>query len=391
MTGFILSPTTPLGGLLDGRRDRRCSRVPRKAGARDDLLDAVESAIEDHVESGMNIGIASTSIGAMAMDKLYRLLGTGKLVDVTLALPSKRMSNRAAELELPQIDPNSFADLDLSIIHAAEFDDELNFVAQSTGASILRPRLVATRSKSLIIVANERDERARIGSKICVEISDLGAKHTLRRLMQLPAIIGLSPVVSFRTKDSVPIRTLDGNRVAEFTMSPNKPMYSPFIVSEQISSVDGVMAHDLFTAKAHKGVIGADDVILERYPTVYMHKVEEAKLSNDQILERLANRGEWKLVASTVLESDYFMKTRQSASHFVQRLLRMATIMDVHVDVELVDRKAQLRVHSECLRSRELNFVDEIQRLATEILASGPDDMTFAYSNTFRRDPNPES
>mmetsp|Transcript_19268 Transcript_19268/g.77149 ORF Transcript_19268/g.77149 Transcript_19268/m.77149 type:complete len:152 (+) Transcript_19268:889-1344(+) len=151
------------------------------------------------------------------------------------------------------------------------------------------------------------------------------------------------------------------------------------------------MAHDLFTAKAHKGIIGANDVILERYPTVYMHKVEEAKLSNDQILERLANRGDWKLVESTVLENDYYMQTRQSASHFVQRLMRMATIMDVAVDVELVDKKTTLRVRSEGLRSRELNFVDEIQRLATEVLASAQDDMTIAYSNIFRRDPNPES
>lgn len=218
---------------------QRCRRMrcAVKKDTSDDLLDAVDSVFEDHVVSGMSIGVASPALGHMVMDKLYRMLGTRKLMDVRLMVPFKSMQRRAKDLELPLVSEKAVGQLDVTFIQAAEFDDELNFIPKGPLASILRSRLVTARARSVIVVATEDCERAMIGSKFSVEVSDLAPHFTLSQILRLPSLRRASATGAFRSHEGLPIRTLDGNRIADVVTSSIRNIKSLETLLEEVRAL----------------------------------------------------------------------------------------------------------------------------------------------------------
>lgn len=86
----------------------------------------------------------------------------------------------------------------------------------------------------------------------------------------------------------------------------------------QLATVEGLVAHSLFIRQADKGVIGAADAIIEKYPTVHMHRVDDSRVSEAELKERVASYDGWTVSTFVPLELPH--------SHFGLRCLTAAAV-----------------------------------------------------------------
>lgn len=179
---------------------------------------AAFKAVEDHFDSGMShVGIGSGSTIQYGVDAIRAHLEAHppKPGHHIRFVPTGSQSKKVIEgASLTAVTFDSLAQdtvLDVAFDGADEVDSELNCI-KGGGACLFQEKLVATRARKFVCIADYRKDQARLLSEwksIPIEVVPLAQARVLRELKALGAI---EPKVRFTgsSTDASPIRTDQG-------------------------------------------------------------------------------------------------------------------------------------------------------------------------------------
>ena len=218
---------------------------------------AAEAAAQ-HVESGTVIGLGTGSTAKHVIQIIGAYLSTGRLTDIQGVPTSNQTSADAKEVGIPLTTLDDHPELTLSIDGADLIDGYLNAV-KGGGGALLREKIVASASKTYILIADERKivEKLGTGFPLPLEILPFSAAPAAYRVERLGASVVL------RRGKLGPVRTDNGNFILDADFGP---MDDPAGLERELKSIPGVLETGLFLGYADLAYVGTPDGVrkLER-------------------------------------------------------------------------------------------------------------------------------
>jgi ribose 5-phosphate isomerase A len=130
---------------------------------------AGETAVEMAVKPEMVIGLGTGSTAVHAVRKVGQLWEAGKLPGIVGIPTSEQTAHDAAAFGIPLGTLADYPLVDVLIDGADEIDPDLNLI-KGLGGALLREKIVATASKRMIIVADDRKKVAQLGTRAPVPV-----------------------------------------------------------------------------------------------------------------------------------------------------------------------------------------------------------------------------
>ena len=162
--------------------------------SQDELKTVGYKSVDDHVESGMVVGLGTGSTAYFAVERLGQKLKSGELKDIVAIPTSERTREQAESLGIPLCTLNEKSKLDVAIDGADEVDPDLALV-KGGGGALLREKMVEVMAKKFVVIVDE--------SKLCkglgpgfplpVEITPFCHEHTARTIAELPSLVVVKP------------------------------------------------------------------------------------------------------------------------------------------------------------------------------------------------------
>jgi ribose 5-phosphate isomerase A len=214
------------------------------------------------VEDGMAVGLGSGSTSALVIDEIGRRVRGGlHIVGIATSIQSHR---QAESLGIPLTDFARQAQLDLTIDGADEVQRGTLALIKGHGGALLREKIVAMASRSMLVAVDPRKIVDQLGSifTVPVEIVPFGWETTQRRLRDQGFVSDLR-----MNEDGTPYIT-DGQhyilhcKLIESGLTPDQ-------AADAFKRTTGVVEHGLFLGIANRVVIGNADGLdfLERTQT----------------------------------------------------------------------------------------------------------------------------
>lgn len=235
--------------------------------SQDDLKKMVGyKAVDDHVKSGMVVGLGTGSTAAFAVERVGQKVKSGELKDIICIPTSVRTKEQAESLGIPLCTLNEKSHIDVSIDGADEVDPDWNLV-KGGGGALLREKMVEIVSDKFICIVDE--------SKLCkglgpgfplpVEITPFCHEHTMRVVAALPAIaphlkeavlrMG-SSATNKRDGDNIAV-TDNGNYIVDLHFK--EVLKDSPAAAAQLKSTVGVVDHGLFINMATEVIVAGKD------------------------------------------------------------------------------------------------------------------------------------
>jgi len=224
-------------------------------------------AVDDHVRSGMKVGLGTGSTAYFAVERVGQKLASGELKDIVAVPTSIRTKEQAEQLGIPLATLDTHPSLDVAIDGADAVEPGLDLIKGGGGAHLREKMVEAVAAKFVVIVDD---------SKLCdglgpsfplpVEITPFCHLHTIRLIGALPALAGCKPQLRLGSSSNnkvdgdKPAVTDNGNYVVDVFF--DAPIADPKAAAAQLKSTIGVLEHGLFcgmtteviVASASKGV-----------------------------------------------------------------------------------------------------------------------------------------
>jgi ribose 5-phosphate isomerase A len=218
---------------------------------------AAESAAARAMD-GMIVGLGSGSTAALAVDALGRRVGEGLRI---AGIPtSEATAAQARALGIPLTSLAEVSQIDMTIDGADEVEEGTLNLIKGLGGALLREKIVASASKRLVIVVDDRKLVRHLGahSPVPVEVTPFGWEATARKLVEM----GAKPVLR-RNPAGEPFTSDGGHNILDCAFGPIASAESLAIA---LDHVVGLVEHGLFiglTSEVH--VAGAGGVrVLKR-------------------------------------------------------------------------------------------------------------------------------
>lgn len=249
------------------RSNNKRSIAPRAMASQDELKKLVGyKSVDDHVKSGMVVGLGTGSTAYFAVERLGQKLASGELTDIVAIPTSERTREQAESLKIPLCTLNEKSELDVAIDGADEVDPALALV-KGGGGALLREKMVEVMAKKFVVIVDE--------SKLCkglgpgfplpVEITPFCHMHTLRTIGKLPALAGCEPVLRMGSSsnnkndgDNIAV-TDNGNYIVDLHFKT--PIADPVAAANQLKNTVGVVDHGLFVGMAYQVIVAGSDGI----------------------------------------------------------------------------------------------------------------------------------
>ncbi|MGB3388342.1 MAG: ribose-5-phosphate isomerase RpiA [Pseudaminobacter sp.] len=209
-----------------------------------------------HVTDGMRLGIGTGSTA----EEFVRLLAEKVAAGMTIiGVPtSERTAALCRELGVPLSTLDETPELDLTIDGADEIDPDLTLI-KGGGGALLREKIVASASASMIVIADESKMVDTLGQfPLPIEVNSFGLKSTELAIARLAGQLGLEGPLTLRMTQGGPFVTDGGHFIldASFGRIPD-----PRALSNGLHAVPGVVEHGLFLGLAKAAIVaGADGV-----------------------------------------------------------------------------------------------------------------------------------
>ena len=217
---------------------------------------AAERAVEEHVESGMVVGLGTGSTAAFAVRKIGELLADGTLEDVRGVPTSARTASLAREVGIPLI-ALSEARPRLTIDGADEVGPDLALI-KGRGGALLREKIVAHAGDGLVVIADESKLVDALGAgPLPVEVEPFGWEVTLEYL----ATLGCEPTLRLQGEGSQtgdpnrPYVTDGGHYTADCLFRDGIP--DPAALEAEIRRIPGALESGLFVGLAFAAVVAS--------------------------------------------------------------------------------------------------------------------------------------
>lgn len=241
--------------------------VRAMAPSQDELKKLVGyKSVDDHVESGMVVGLGTGSTAYFAVERLGEKLKSGELKDIIAIPTSERTREQAESLGIPLCTLNEKSVLDVAIDGADEVDPDLALV-KGGGGALLREKMVEVMAKKFVVIVDE--------SKLCkglgpgfplpVEITPFCHMHTLRTIAALPSVAGCEAVLrmgssSTNKPDGDEIAVTDnGNYIVDLHFK--EPIKDVNAAASELKNTVGVVDHGLFVGMSYQVIVAGSDGI----------------------------------------------------------------------------------------------------------------------------------
>lgn len=201
----------------------------------------------EFVKDGMLLGLGTGSTATFFVEALGQRVKEG--LNVTGVPTSERTHQLATSLGIKVSDLSTYPRLDLTIDGADEVElDSLNLI-KGLGGALLREKIVAKSSKSMIVIVDESKLVTKLASHgpVPVEIVPFGFESTLGRITTLGGAPRLRP-----GEDGKPYVTDGGHYIADCLFSP---IDNARELSQQLKMVVGVVETGLFVGIAKNVIV----------------------------------------------------------------------------------------------------------------------------------------
>ena len=207
------------------------------------------------VEPGMKVGLGTGSTAAKFVELLAAKARTGLKV---LCIPTSEATRAQAEalgLQLATLDEHPF--IDLTVDGADEIDAGLRLI-KGGGGALLREKIVATASNSMIVIADISKKVATLGRfPLPIEIVRFGSKSTAKIIATLAEEAGCRGDIRPRMRaDGTLFQTDGGNLILDCAFGR---IEDPESLADALQIVPGVVEHGLFLDIADAAIIAGPD------------------------------------------------------------------------------------------------------------------------------------
>ncbi|MCA9520696.1 MAG: ribose-5-phosphate isomerase RpiA [Myxococcales bacterium] len=209
---------------------------------------AAEAALA-YVEPGMRLGLGTGSTATLFIDALGARVRDG--LTISGVATSRASHEQALRVGIPLLDLDSVTELDLTVDGADEIDPAMNLI-KGGGGALLREKIVASRSRGVVIVADSSKEVDTLGRfPLPVEVVPFWWNATAAAL----GTLGVEPRLR-RSADGSPFLSDNGNLILD---CPFGSIADPAELEWEISLVPGVVAVGLFVRMADVVLTGQSD------------------------------------------------------------------------------------------------------------------------------------
>ena len=202
------------------------------------------------VSNGMKVGLGTGSTVKYTVIELGRRIAEEglQIVGVPTSLATEQLANKVG---IPLVKLSECSHLDIVIDGADEFDSEFNLI-KGGGAALLREKIVAQESNSMVVVADERKLVNVLGAfPLPIEITPFAHQATIRKLANL-----LDCRVNCRMSGDNPVVTDNGNYIADAHCGPS--IDDPVKLEGKILNIAGVVQVGLFNEMCDVVVLAND-------------------------------------------------------------------------------------------------------------------------------------
>lgn len=215
---------------------------------------AAIKAVEDHIKSGMVLGIGSGSTVVYAVEKIAELNEENNLK--LKCIPTSFQSYQLiVENGLTLVSLDQYPELDLDIDGADEIDKNLNLI-KGGGGCLVQEKIVASNSKKLVIVADFRKNSENLGEKwkrgIPIEVIPISYVPIMKKLEKL----GGTPVLRMAQAKAGPLVSDNGNFIIDVNFGV---IMDPGKLNLSLLTIPGIVDTGLFIGMTSKAYIGLED------------------------------------------------------------------------------------------------------------------------------------
>jgi len=207
-----------------------------------------------NVEDGFVIGLGSGSTVSYAISEIGRRIREENLK--VLAVPtSYKTLLLAVKCGIPLTTLNEHPQLDLDIDGADQIDEELNLI-KGRGGALTREKIVASASKTLIIVADKSKLTKSLGKDqlIPIEVLPFALPLVTNKIKKM----GGKPNLRERKDGSGPYVTDNGNFILDVDFGV---IQEPITLEANLKKIPGVIETGLFIGMAEKAYIGTEETV----------------------------------------------------------------------------------------------------------------------------------
>ncbi|HEY4114777.1 MAG TPA: ribose-5-phosphate isomerase RpiA, partial [Rhizomicrobium sp.] len=164
----------------------------------------------EFVQDGMKLGLGTGTTAEAFLDVLAPRVKGG--LKITCAATSERSAARAKELGIAVAPLEQLAPLDLTVDGADEADRNLCLI-KGGGGALLREKIVASASRSMIVIADGSKLVERLGRfPLPIEVTLFGHTLTAKRITECAANLGYPHLpITLRQHGGAPFMTDGGN------------------------------------------------------------------------------------------------------------------------------------------------------------------------------------
>ena len=216
---------------------------------------AAEAAIQ-HVRSGMVVGLGTGSTADLFLQALAGALKDGRLRDIWGVPTSRQSERRATHLGIPLTTLAECPRPDVTIDGADEVAPNLDLI-KGLGGALLREKIVAQNSKSLVSIADAGKMVSKLGTKAMLPVEVAPFAHEVHE--QFLRSLGATPAL--RRTANVPFQTDNGNYIFDCRFDG---IDDPRALDLALRGRAGVVETGLFIGMATVALVADEEGVEER-------------------------------------------------------------------------------------------------------------------------------
>jgi ribose 5-phosphate isomerase A len=192
----------------------------------------------NQVKHGMVVGLGTGSTAYFLVEAIGKRVQQG--LRITGIPTSEKTAVQARSLNIPLSDLATYPAIDMTIDGADEVARGSLDLVKGLGGALLREKIVASATKTFVIIVDQSKIVDRLGSKcpVPIEVIPFGWQATANRLKGL----GANPVLR-KTPTGEFFLTDGGHYILDCSFGP---IADPRALDHEINSVVGVVEHGLF-------------------------------------------------------------------------------------------------------------------------------------------------
>ncbi|QEC40573.1 ribose-5-phosphate isomerase RpiA [Pseudobacter ginsenosidimutans] len=214
------------------------------------IKELVGTQAAELVQSGMTIGIGTGTTMEWMIRALGKKVNSG--LEIRAVSTSQASNELAAQFNIPLIELNDAAKIQLAIDGADEIDPQLQLI-KGGGGALFQEKMVAAAAEEFVVIADDTKLVDQLGAyPLPVEVMIFNWKQVDKQLAKL---IGKPQQLRLK-KDGSPFMTDHGNYIIDISFGV---IENPDALNQALHDIPGVIETGLFLGMAGKALIGYPD------------------------------------------------------------------------------------------------------------------------------------